>query len=110
MGEESVDMARRYAIAIARMTQKPNAEARQWVADGATLLDVRTPAEFAQGHLPGALNIPVQELPQRVGELPDAERPVVVYCAMGGRSASAAALLKKAGFSRVLDLGPMTAW
>jgi phage shock protein E len=82
---------------------------RQLVSFGALLLDVRTQAEFQDGHVTHALNIPVQELPARIREVGPTVRPVVVYCRSGGRSAQAAALLKQAGYE-VHDLGPMTAW
>jgi phage shock protein E len=81
---------------------------RRLVAEGALLLDVRTPAEFASGHVAGATNIPVQELPARLGELRDAPR-VVVYCRSGARSAAAAQMLRSRGHD-VLDVGPMTAY
>lgn len=85
--------------------------AKQLVEAGAHLLDVRSPGEFSGGHIPGARNIPVHELGARVAELgPDKERPVVVYCASGMRSASAASTLKRAGFARVEDLGGMMRW
>lgn len=84
------------------------ASARQMVADGATLLDVRTDREFSSGHLDGALHIPLAQLRSRVGEVPR-DRPVVVYCLSGGRSASAAGMLRDSGFE-VHDLGPMRAW
>ena len=81
--------------------------AHQWVEEGATLLDVRTPGEFGQGHVRGALNVPVQVLGDRIADVPGAR--VVVYCRSGGRSASAAKLLTRYG-KEVLDLGPMRAW
>lgn len=87
--------------------QKGVSEARARVAAGATLLDVRTPGEFAEGHIEGAVNIPVQELGARLREVPSGA--VVVYCRSGGRSASAAAMLKARGHE-VLDIGPMSAW
>lgn len=78
---------------------------------GALLLDVRTPHEYAQGHLSNAINIPVQELPGRLGELgDDRTRPVVVYCQSGSRSAAAARSLQAAGFTSVHDIGPMSNW
>lgn len=75
-----------------------------------TLVDVRTPGEHAQGHLPGSRSIPLDELESRMGEL----RPggaLVVYCQSGVRSARAAALLRSAGLSAVSDLaGGYLAW
>jgi len=85
------------------------ARAAALVEEGALLLDVRTPAEFAAGHLDGALNIPVQALKARLAEVPK-DRAVVVYCKSGARSAHAARLLLDAGHPRLYDLGPMSAY
>lgn len=82
---------------------------RQLVAQGALLLDVRTPAEHREGHVPHSLNVPVQELPMRLHELGPTSRPIVVYCRSGGRSAQATQLLTRAGYT-VRDIGPMHAW
>jgi rhodanese-related sulfurtransferase len=84
-------------------------EAKALVANGALLLDVRTREEFASGHVPGATNIPVQELGARLGELKPAKQTIVVYCRSGGRSASAASVLRQAGYT-VCDLGAMSNW
>lgn len=73
------------------------------------LLDVRTPQEFATGFIPGAVNIAVQELQQRIGEVPT-DKPVIVYCRSGGRSASAAQMLAQAGYSDLYDLGGIIDW
>ena len=72
---------------------------------GAVLLDVRRPEEFAQGHLPDALNIEVTapDFVQRVTNL-DKNAPTYVYCRSGARSASAAGQLSKAGFAHVSNL------
>ena len=85
------------------------ADAKKLVAEGAALVDVRTAAEFSAGHLPGAVNIPVQDLDGRLGEL-EKSRAVVVYCASGQRSSRASRALEKAGFSAVHDLGGMGRW
>jgi rhodanese-related sulfurtransferase len=73
------------------------------------LLDVRTPEEFATGHIPGAANISVQTLAQRLREVPKT-MPVVVYCRSGNRSRTALQLLKRAGYSEVYDLGGIIDW
>ena len=86
------------------------AGARALVDEGATLLDVRTPAEFAGGHVSGARNIPVDALPARTAELGNPQTPVVVYCRSGMRSARATKILKAAGFATVMDIGPMPNW
>ena len=87
-----------------------SAEAHRLVAAGARLLDVRTAGEFAGRHIDGALNIPVQELESRVGEVGPRDKPVVVYCLSGARSARAVGILKAAGFSTVRNLGSFTRW
>lgn len=88
----------------------PPEQARALVESGAVLLDVRSPDEFASGHLPKAVNVPVQELGARVGELGRKERPVVVYCHSGMRSSTAARVLRRNGFRDVHDLGAMARW
>ena len=74
------------------------------------IIDVRTRSEFDSGHIPGAVNIPYDKLPGRLGEL-ESGREIVVYCEGGGRSTAAASALRGAGFSTVLHLeGDMSAW
>jgi rhodanese-related sulfurtransferase len=86
------------------------AEARRLVAAGARLVDVRSPSEFAGGHLPGAVNIPVLELEGRLAEAGPTDGELVVYCRSGHRSGRAAEILRQHGFTKVHNLGPMTAW
>ncbi len=69
----------------------------------AQLVDVREPDELATGTLPGAVNIPLGELPNRIGELAT-DRRVVVFCRSGGRSTSAAEYLTANGFGDVVNL------
>lgn len=72
--------------------------------EGATLLDVRSAAEFASANAPGTINIPLQELGRRLTEIPKAT-PVVLCCASGTRSAMAKMMLKKNGYQRVYNIG-----
>ena len=76
------------------------------------VLDVRTAAEFAAGHVPGALNLSHDELPSRLAELSSLkEKNVVLYCRSGRRSAIAAQTLRAAGFTKLLHLeGDFAAW
>jgi rhodanese-related sulfurtransferase len=67
------------------------------------LLDVRTPREYGQGKLPGSVLIPIGELERRIAEVPK-NRPVLVYCTVGSRSSSAAALLTRWGYSEVYNI------
>ena len=74
------------------------------------LIDVRSPGEWASGHAPKALHIPVDDIANRLREIP-ADKPVVVVCASGNRSAMAATALAKNGFSPVFNFsGGMGAW
>jgi phage shock protein E len=73
------------------------------------LLDVRLPDEFAQEHLAGAVNIPVQVLHERLTEVP-ADRPVVFYCRSGNRTKKAAEILMQAGYQALYDLGGIIQW
>jgi rhodanese-related sulfurtransferase len=73
------------------------------VSESAQFLDVRQPGEVAGGTLPGAVNIPLDELPRRTAEL-DRLRRTVVLCRSGGRSSQAAELLTSIGFTEVVNL------
>lgn len=97
-------------LLLAKRGDTSSAEARRLVEAGARLVDVRTPQEFAAGHIPRAINIPVQELERRMGELTEKDRPIVVYCRSGIRSGSAARMLARAGYADVHDLGAMSRW
>lgn len=92
------------------MGKVPPARAHALVEAGAKLVDVRTKAEHAGGHIDGSINIPVSELSSRASELGDKAKPVVVYCASGARSASAKGILRRAGFTDVHDLGSIARW
>ena len=80
--------------------------------ENAVLLDLREPAEFKDGKLPGAMHIPMSQLAQRGGELAKlTSRPVVTYCALGRRSPAAAGTLAKLGFANIYSLrGGVKAW
>ena len=86
-------------LLVARLTNRgPDRTEEVAVAlgAGAAIVDVRSPAEFAGGHVRGAVNIPVGELGARLAEVP-VDRLVVVYCASGIRSAQGARVLRLAG-------------
>jgi len=75
------------------------------IQNGAKVIDVRTPAEYAGGHFQGAENIPVQELHFRLNEIGSKEEPIVLYCASGSRSGMAAMMLAQAGYTDVVNGG-----
>lgn len=84
-------------------------DAKSLVAGGATLVDVRSPEEFASGHIQGAINIPVQQIDSRAAEIPTG-KPVVLYCRSGARSGQAASILRGKGRADVHNLGGMSNW
>ncbi|HVP66160.1 MAG TPA: rhodanese-like domain-containing protein [Anaeromyxobacteraceae bacterium] len=77
---------------------------------GARIIDVRRPDEYAAGHIPGAVNIPYDEVAVRTSEVGSLDTEVIVYCRTGRRSAVAAETLVELGYRHVHDLGPMSAW
>ncbi len=89
----------------------PAAEGQALVEAGAHVLDVRTPQETALGVIPGARLVPIDQLEERLAEVPRDGRPMLVACAGGGRSAAACELLSSRGYSGLFNLeGGMGAW
>jgi phage shock protein E len=82
----------------------PAAVVAEKLSAGATVVDVRSEAEFRRGAYRGAINLPLQVLGSRLHRIPK-DRPVVVYCASGSRSAMAARVLRKAGYADVSNAG-----
>ena len=74
--------------------------------DNFILLDVRTPEEFSEGHIPGAINIPNENIGKSdITELPDKGQRIYVYCRSGNRSKQASAKLVNLGYSNVVEIG-----
>lgn len=85
-------------------------EAHRLVEEGAQLIDVREPWEWAQSRIPGATLIPKGEIPQRLTEI-DPNRPIVVHCAVGARSADVVKLLRDAGYGNAVNVrGGIIEW
>ena len=84
-------------------------EARRRHDGGAPVVDVREPDEYAAGHVPGAVNIPLGQLPERLAEVPDSEHLLVV-CQLGGRSARACGILESQGVAATNVAGGTAAW
>jgi len=97
-----------YKIKIVGTTQAINLINRE----SAVIVDVCEPKEFAVGHVPNAINIPLANLPSRIGELEKYKgKPVVVACRAGNRSMKGAMVLSKNGFESVYSLaGGLMAW
>jgi len=87
----------------------------QGVADyhntpGAILLDVRTPQEYREGHIPGSKNVPLQTIDKISSVADNKDIPLFVYCHSGGRSRQATAMLQHMGYANVQNIGGITAY
>lgn len=81
-------------------------EARRYLREDPLLVDVRTPDEFAGGSVPGAINVPLADLPGAMTKhAPDKNCVLLLHCRSGGRSAMAARKLRSAGYTRVFNVG-----
>lgn len=78
----------------------PKVDLKQWVKEGAIILDVRTPGEFNGGHVKGSKNIPLQTLQQQLSKLPK-DKKIITCCASGNRSGMAKRILQSSGFEVV---------
>lgn len=79
-------------------------------ADDYLLLDVRTDSEFAQAHIPGAVNIPYNLLPDALPEGTAKDKTIIVYCRSGNRSGTARRILSNAGYTKLHDFGGISRW
>jgi rhodanese-related sulfurtransferase len=102
------------ADALSEITEVDVSEAHALMDEGALVIDVREPAEFAAGHLPGAINIPRGVLEFRIAgsyDAADPGQPVVVYCRSGKRSALATQALNAMGYTGAVSMnGGFLAW
>jgi len=78
--------------------------------EGAVLLDVRTSQEYQEGHIPGSINVPLQQLDKISSVADNKNIPLFVYCYSGGRSRQATAMLQHMGYSNVQNIGGITAY
>lgn len=74
------------------------------IREGAFLVDVRTPGEFASGSVKGAVNIPLDRIESRLGEFKE-KKTIIVFCRSGGRSSQAKSIFERNGFTNVLNGG-----
>ena len=83
-----------------------NEGAARWASTpGALLLDVRTPAEFREGHIPGSRNLPLDQIRRAEEVAAERETPLFLYCASGARSGAAARQLRDMGYQNVTNIG-----
>ena len=78
--------------------------------NGAVLLDVRTPQEYREGHIPGSKNVPLQQLDKISSVADNKNIPLFVYCYSGGRSRQAVSYLQHMGYSNVNNIGGIAAY
>lgn len=83
-------------------------EARQ--TEGAVIIDVRTSAEFAQGHIEGAHNIPLDQIDVTKKVVKNTATPLYLYCASGARSGNATRFLQSEGYEQVTNMGGIGSW
>ncbi|MDG1252151.1 MAG: rhodanese-like domain-containing protein [Schleiferiaceae bacterium] len=86
----------------------PREDPKEWLARGAKIVDVRSPSEFASGHAPKAINVPLNTLSTLSKKIKDKDSEIIVCCASGMRSAAAKQNLDKMGYTRILNAGPWT--
>jgi len=93
-------------LLLKRLSLANPAAAREWLNKGAKVLDVRSEGEFRGGHLPEAVNIPLDRLRDEVVRLgPDKDQPLLLHCLSGTRSGMGKRMLKKMGYRNVFNLG-----
>lgn len=109
-GEPVATAPARAAVAVVPMSQEALLEHQSRHPDHLFVLDVRTPQEYGEGHVPGAVNVPYDQLASRLAEVPQ-DKDVVLYCKSGRRAGIAAEVLAANGYTRLSHLeGDMTAW
>lgn len=87
------------------------AKAKMDSDDSIILVDVRTPEEYREGQIPGAILLPVSDIEAKAeSELPDKSATYIVYCRSGSRSAAAASQLVEMGYENIYDLGGINDW
>jgi phage shock protein E len=84
--------------------KKDNTQMENLIKKGAFLVDVRTPAEFAEGNVHGSINIPLDEIPYQLDSFKEREH-IIVFCRSGNRSGQAKVILEQNGFSNVTNGG-----
>jgi len=77
---------------------------------GAVLLDVRTPQEYREGHIPGSRNVPLQTIDKVAAVVDNKDKALFVYCYSGARSNQAAGMLQRMGYSNVTNIGGIAAY
>ncbi|MEW6678463.1 MAG: rhodanese-like domain-containing protein [Pseudomonadota bacterium] len=105
MDHHDPEFLKRAAEARARITETPPETVDAQRQAGALIIDVREPHEHAKAHVPGALNLPLDSLAQRIAEvLPDKHAPVITFCNGGNRGGIGAYTLQNLGYTNVFSI------
>jgi phage shock protein E len=91
-------------IASAASKKYKNIKMKDLINKG-TVVDVRSPQEFAGEHFPNAINVPLEQVPQKVNEFKEMPKPIIAYCRSGNRSGMAVSMLKQAGITDAINGG-----
>lgn len=81
---------------------------KEWITDGALIVDVRTPQEFAAGNYKGSINIPLADIEKNLNKFGAKDRKIIVYCRTGNRSGQAKKILESHGFTNILNGGGLS--
>jgi phage shock protein E len=87
------------------LNNNDSAAIKKWISDGALIVDVRTPEEFKAGNYKNSINIPVDEIENKLKIFGDKDRLIIVYCRSGNRSGKAKKILERHGYEKVLNAG-----
>lgn len=82
-----------------------SADYKAMLEEGAIIVDVRSPGEYAGGHIEKSINIPLDKLENQLGKLKDKKQPIITCCASGMRSSSAKGILQSKGYENVVNGG-----
>ena len=95
-------------VLLKQLSQISAAKARALLQEGALIIDVRTPGEYAADRLPNTINIPTHDLARRIQRhAPQKDRPILLHCLSGARSAVACRTLRQLGYTNVHNLGSL---
>jgi phage shock protein E len=94
-------------LAILLTRSAPLSKVEEALAQGAKVVDVRSADEFREGHFPGSINVPVDQISARLDELGDPEKTIVLYCHSGMRSGSAIHIVRSGGFKKAINGGAL---
>ncbi len=110
-GAQIADVPETAEVKVFMQITQEEAKKMMEADDGHVVVDVRRPDEFAEGHIPGAVNVPNESIiSERPAELPDTDQTILIYCRTGRRSKEASQKLAEMGYSKVYEFGGIVDW